>query len=304
MNRLTIVPENEDAWLKLRTEDLTSTDMATLFGISPYATPFELWHRKKSKEVVTLKQNPRMTWGLRLEESIAKGVAEDNNWNVRHMPEYMRLPDNRIGSSFDFAIGDDGLMEVKNVDSLAFKDGWIIEGEDVQAPPHIELQAQNELLVSGRKYIEIAALVGGNRVVLIHRIPDAKIHAAIIAKAKAFWKSIDDNVEPKPDFTKDADFIKSLYHYSEPGSVLDATGNERINNLVISYKLHSEEAKEAEKLKDAAKAELLTLIGDAEKIVSDRFSISAGIIGETEVKYTRKAFRDFRIFMKKAKVTA
>ena len=29
------------------------------------------------------------------------------------------------------------ILEIKNVDSLAFKEGWIVDGEDVQAPPHI-----------------------------------------------------------------------------------------------------------------------------------------------------------------------
>ncbi len=304
MERITIVPENEESWLKLRTEDLTSTDMSALFGISPYMTPYELWHRKKSKEVIKLEIKERMKWGNRLEESIAKGVADDNSWNVRHMPEYMRLPEHRIGSSFDFAIDEDGLMEVKNVDSLAFKDGWMVEGENMEAPPHIELQAQNELLVSGREYIYIAALIGGNRVALIRREADEKIQKAIITKATAFWKSIDTNSEPRPDFVKDAKFISSLYKYADPTKILDATGNEKIDRLVTSYKLHGTEEKEAKKLKDAAKAELLTIIDDAEKVISDKFSISAGIIGATHVEYDRDAYRDFRISMKKVKVTA
>ena len=34
MNRITIAPESEQHWLDLRTQDLTSTDVAALFGLS------------------------------------------------------------------------------------------------------------------------------------------------------------------------------------------------------------------------------------------------------------------------------
>ena len=42
----TITPSSKQDWLKARTEDITSTEVSALFGISPYTTAFELWHRK------------------------------------------------------------------------------------------------------------------------------------------------------------------------------------------------------------------------------------------------------------------
>ena len=42
----TIPYTTEAAWLAARTHDLTSTEIAALFGCSPYLTKFELWHRK------------------------------------------------------------------------------------------------------------------------------------------------------------------------------------------------------------------------------------------------------------------
>lgn len=305
-NRVTIVPKDEDAWLSLRTEDLTSTDVSALFGISPYMTHFELWHQKKSKEVVKLEGNNRMTWGTRLQDSIGAGIAEDNNWAIRKMTEYMRIPELKIGASFDFLIESPmlAILETKNVDSLAFKDGWIIEGENVEAPLHIELQVQHQMLVSGKNLSYIGALIGGNRVVLIKREKDEKVHASIIQRSKQFWKSIVDNRPPAPDFARDAEFIKSLYSFANPGTILDVTGNEKITNLVTAYKLHSQEEKEAKELKQATKAELLTLIGTAEKVISDRFSISAAMVGPKHVEYDADGYRDFRIFLKKVKVVA
>ena len=100
LTRQSIISNNEQEWLALRLEDITSTEVSALFNLSPYQTEFELWHRKKNKEIVTIEANQRMKWGTRLQDSIARGIAEDNGWNVRRMDEYVRIPELRIGSSF------------------------------------------------------------------------------------------------------------------------------------------------------------------------------------------------------------
>lgn len=307
-----IIPKDEESWLALRTHDITSTDVAALFGISPYLTSFELWHRKKSGSIVTLAVNERMKWGTRLQDAIAEGIAEDQSWIVRRMVEYVRNNILRIGSSFDFSIENvtppnpeldplNGLLEIKNVDSLAFKEGWIVEGEDVQAPAHIELQVQHQLLVSGRKEAFIGALVGGNKVVLIRRAPDLSVAEAIIDRVSDFWKSIEAGVAPAPNFQKDSDFIASLYNFAEPGKVFDARGNEHLEALMARYKEAQHLEKGAGMDKDSVKAEILMTIGDCEKVLGDSFTISAGVIGECPVSYLRKAYRGFKPSFKKVK---
>ena len=128
MNATTITPKDEADWLAMRKQDVTSTESAALFGMSPYLTHFDLWHRKHSGNVPEFKTNERMKWGNRLESAIAHGIAEEQGWKVSPMKEYMRLPTSRIGSSFDFVItslGEPVHLEIKNVDYLAFRDGWI-----------------------------------------------------------------------------------------------------------------------------------------------------------------------------------
>lgn len=300
MNRETIFPKNEQEWLTLRTKDITSTDIAALFGISPWLTEFELWHRKKNADIVALEPNTRMLWGQRLERSISEGIAEDYKLDIRPMKEYIRLTDWRIGSSFDNAVGSDGILEVKNVDSLAYKDGWLINGDSVEAPPHIELQGQHQLLVSGRKTLYIGALIGGNRVTLIKREADEQIHEAIKAKVAKFWESIDANKEPVPDFSEDAKFISKLQGYAEPGKILNANGDAKLSGLVRDYKEWGDKVSSAQDEKDAIKAKILLLIGEHEKVIGDGFTISAGVKPPTLVEaYERKGYRDFRVYLKK-----
>jgi predicted phage-related endonuclease len=242
-----------------------------------------------------------MLWGTRLQDAIALGVAEDQGWTVRKMTEYMSISDLRIGSSFDFAIEEDGLLEIKNVDSIAFKQGWIVDGENVEAPPHIELQAQTQLLVSGRQYVYIAALVGGNSISLLKRTPDQQIMNSIKEATTDFWKSIDANQPPEPDFSRDAAFISRLYGQSTPGKILLAQDNHTIETLVAEHLECSEKINDLEIKKEAAKAKILMEIGDAEKVVGNTFSISAKTNKEVQMNYVRKPYRGFRITPKEKK---
>lgn len=299
-----IHPSDEAHWLSLRKQDVTSTEVAALFGISPYITAFELWHRKHDNLDVEFDVNERMKWGTRLQDSIAQGIADDNAWKIRRMTEYIRDPELRAGASFDFefhSLGDDeGILEIKNVDSLAFKDGWLVDGDDVQAPPHIELQVQQQLMLSGRSAAYIGALIGGNRVVLIKREPDREVIQAIRKKIGEFWTSVCEHREPTPDFGRDSDFIARLYAFAEPGSVFNA--DDRVSKLAFAYKQAAQAVKEATEKKDAAKAEILTLVGSAEKVIGETFTISAGLTGPTRIEaYDRKGFRNFKISWKKEK---
>jgi len=298
----TIQPTDEKHWLLLRKQDVTSTEVAALFGISPYCTAYELWHRKHDNLEVEFEPNERMKWGTRLQDSIAKGICEDQGWDhVRRMTEYIRDTELRAGASFDF--GDESsILEIKNVDSLAFRDGWVVEGDNVEAPPHIELQVQQQLMLSGYKRATIGALIGGNRVVLIKREPDPVIVTSIKKRIKEFWESIHADKPPTPDFQRDSDFIGHLYSYAEPGSVFNA--DTRVSRLAALYKDASQEEKAAKLKKEAAKAEILTIIGNAEKVVGPWGSISAGLIGPCHMEYERPGYRNFKVNFKKEKSNA
>jgi len=296
-----ITPENREHWLKLRSKDVTSTEVAALFGFSPYLTKFELWHRKKGNLIVDFKENERTIWGSRLQHSIAQGIAEDNGWTVTNAPEYIRDTELRLGASFDFWIDDDGFLEVKNVDGLQFREGWIVdEDKNIEAPPHIEIQVQTQFATSEREYAYIGALVGGNNVKLLLREPDTKIIAQIKARVAGFWSSVESGVSPQPDFQRDAETIRKLYSHAEPDKVLDCEKNEEIAELAAEYKLYGASEKEAKKNKEGIRSQLLMKLGDCEKGISEQFTISAGVIGPKRVEaYDRKGYRDFRINWRK-----
>lgn len=310
MIRETIGYTTEEAWKSERAKDLTSTEISALFGLSPYLTAFELWHRHHSADGFEFEpaDNERLRWGKRLQQSISSGVYEDQDWCGRPMLEYIRLPELRIGSSFDYRVhahpnthtsdsDDDWLLECKNVDSLEFRNSWDSTDFGLEAPAHIECQLQHQLLVSGLKEGYIAALIGGNRIELLRRFYDETIGQRILEEAAKFWAM---ETPPAPDFHKDAALIGKLYRIAEPGKVIDADA--RMLDLMHTYDEQGRAKRIAEDEQQAAKAELLTLIGSAEKVLSDEFNVSAKTTAAVEVAaFTRNSYRNVRITARKQK---
>lgn len=287
---------------------MTSTEVAALFGLSPYMTEFELWHRHRDASVVQIDQNERMLWGTRLQDAIAGGIAQDMGWKIRRMPEYIRDPALRMGASFDFEIEPKdenhpfGLLEVKNVDSLMYRQGWIVDGDDIQAPPHIELQLQHQMAVSGRPFAYIGALIGGNRTALVRREADAVIIRKIKTRVVHHWQSVAAGIEPAPDFTRDSEFIARLYGLSEKDKLFDATANDEIKQLVNEYRARSEEMRVCESKRSEIKARILATVGDCEKVLGEGFTISTGMTAPSRVEaFERKGFRNFRVNVSKGK---
>lgn len=328
MTRQTITPNDREHWLSLRAQDLTSTDVAALFGMSPYKTKFELWHEKRSGTPTPVTQNARMTWGSRLEASIAAGIAEDNDWCIRPFNEYVRDDELRIGSSFDFRIitseagraaaypgidsESDAILEIKTVDALAFRNGWTVTDDFIEAPAHIELQVQHQLLVSGLSVAYIGVLIGGNDVRVLRRDADAAVHSAIRDQARAFWDSIANNQAPDPVMPDDAAAVIRMHQFAEPGKLFDARNDATIAAAVAEYSRLKREARDLEELADARKAEILTLVGDAERVLAQGFTISAGMVAPSpgtlvtpdmvgQYVGARNGYRSFRVTAVKSK---
>jgi putative phage-type endonuclease len=312
----TITPINEADWLAMRKQDVTSTESAALFGMSPYMTRFDLWHRKHSDIAPEFNSNERMKWGNRLEAAIAHGVAEEQGWTIAPLKDYMRLPDERAGSSFDFVItslGEPVHLEIKNVDYIAFKNGWI-EHDDgsIEAPEHIEMQVQHQMMVSGYKRAYIGAFIGGNRGVVIERERDEAVISAMRAAIKEFWRTVDNHEEPPPVMPGDAEVVIRLNQYAQPGKILDATNDVNIAALVAQYKQASDAEANAIEDKEVIKAQLLEAIGDAEKVLIEGWTITAALQAETPPTLItadmvgtsyggRKGFRNLRVHPKKTK---
>lgn len=200
MYKREVIPfTTQEAWLNNRTKDITSSDVPVLFGCG-YQSYDSLVENKRNGTSSIIEQTEEMSWGKALESAIAEEFARRNKWIVRHKTEYIRIPELRLGSSYDYEIEGERdtydewhtyteLLEIKVVNEWKFKKDWI-QGFEIQATPYIELQLQNELLVSGLEIGYIGALIGCNRGILLRREAKKKIHDAILIKVAKFWEDV------------------------------------------------------------------------------------------------------------------
>jgi len=299
---------DKQSWLENRLLDVTSTEVSALFNLNPYQTEFELYHQKKDKVVINIDDNERMAWGRRLEDSIAHEFAERNKISVEPFDVYMRDPETRMGSSFDYKITskkEPAILEIKNVDVLAYRKNWIEHDEyNIEPPEHIALQLQHQLEITGYNVGYIVALVGGNTMKVVRSERDPRIGKLLRGKVENFWERIKLGVPPDIDYTRDAQYImKNLCNQADAGTILEA--DEDMDKLIDDYNAVNREYVSLGKQKDSIKAQILERSNNASKIVSVNGTISCGMSKESKGKLItqdmvgtyqnpRKGYRMFR----------
>ena len=108
----------------------------------------------------------------------------------------------------------------------------------------------------------------------------------------------------------DAAAVIRLNSYAEPGRLRDARGDEVIASAIADYARIGREIEDLQAIRDSRKAEILTMIGDAEKVLANGFTISAGMVADSPGTLVtadmvgqyvggRRGYRNFRVTSKK-----
>jgi putative phage-type endonuclease len=105
MANIIIKPKDRNEWLKYRQSGIGSSEVATILGLNPFETPYQLWRRKKGIDA-PVEENFAMKRGHYLEDAVAQfyGDATGNeiikasagDWLiVNKAKEYMRVSPDR-----------------------------------------------------------------------------------------------------------------------------------------------------------------------------------------------------------------
>lgn len=269
-----IIPiTSESQWLELRKNDLTSTEISALFNLSPYHTNFELYHAKKDGLILPFKENERMKDGKDMEVFAANKVAKKNGWTVRPLQVYARIPELRLGASFDFEVTcpkrGKGILEIKAVDYFRHKQNWSTD----EIPPHIEIQAKHQLLCADEySWICVAAFTSiyDHHEYLFDR--DEAFENGLITASKGFWVDVDAGHAPEPDFTKDAAVISALYK-NAGGEAVDLSGDNQLSDLLAQYIQASAEEKSWDEKKSKLKSEIHFKMGEHAKGFTPEYAV-------------------------------
>lgn len=201
--------DHSPEWHAARIAGIGSSDIAAVLGLSPWESPFSLWHRKAGNVPADLDDSPSMEWGRRLEPVIAAKFADEHpelfvrrtgSWHADGRPWQRANPDRLVFADDrpDWtALGRDAVavLEIKNVRS---RDGWGDPGTD-DVPIYYRVQVLWQLDVMGVDVGHLAVLIGGSdyREYLIER--DADECAELRQAAVDFLASIETGAAPDID---------------------------------------------------------------------------------------------------------
>lgn len=279
-----IIPITDEAqWLELRSQDITSTSVSALYGLSPYVTDFELYHAFKSGVRVPFKENQRTKAGKQVEHYAAHVAAEKLSAThgpvaaVNHLRLYARIPGERFGSSFDYeVVFEDGhavLLEIKGVDYFQHKEKWI----EQEAPPHIEIQLQHQLEAIDRYETGVIAAFTGiypDNCHLYERERDRDMGQALRLRVKEFWQDVESGDEPSPNFDRDGAVITELFR-GRWAPELNKTGDGEFEALLSRWLREKREAKAFDAAAKATQAEIHLMLGEAAGAYTNRYKATA-----------------------------
>lgn len=214
-------------WHAARRTRINGSEIAAVMGISPYESPFSLWHRKAGliSDVLT---NDVMYWGTQLEPVIRQ------EWNGRHREagiwaeetgQWRHRDRDWQGGSPDGIVrpihtpGDvvpTALLEVK---TARYDDEWGEESTD-EIPVHYRAQVLWYLDVFGLDRCHVAVLIAGSD----YREYEVRYAAAEVAqmrtKAREFLDTLDNNVMPRIDGHEATyEAVRELHPEIDPTSV-------------------------------------------------------------------------------------
>ena len=163
--------ESRDAWLELRRQDVTASDVAAVCGVDPRKTPLQVYAEKLGLIPQQI-DNQIMRRGRWLEAAFIEALADkQSQWETRRAKIYLRDPAIRIGATPDIVAIDPeregiGIIQCKVVSRPVFRSQWLDEGEGpITAPLSYQLQTLTESMLANVDWAVIAALiVSGSRI--------------------------------------------------------------------------------------------------------------------------------------------
>lgn len=254
-----------------------ASEVAALFGASPWLTRFELYHRK----VGTIgtpefnashdgtPENERIYWGVKLEAPIIEAAKERYGYTDRE--QLPRLTNGKgLGGHPDRRVmcpkRGPGVIEVKMVDWLERKK-W---GDE--PPMHYLLQSQTYQGLDNALWGDVVVLVGGNALERFCYDFRPVIYADIEARVAQFWRDIEAGKAPKPDYARDGEALREVYG-DATDTLIDLRLDNRMPELLADYLA----AKTAQKIADAAvetaQAEIIEKVGTNGAAMVDGYSI-------------------------------
>lgn len=285
-----IRPESRDEWLKYRESGIGSSEVATILGLNPWETPYQLWRRKKGLDAPK-EENFAMKAGHYLEDAVTRFWQDETgceiikrsaiDWLIVNTDKpYMRVSPDRTYwiPGQPKSASNKGILECKTTQMS-------IDADDL--PKHWFCQVQYQLGVAELRQGSLAWLSSGREFGYkdISLVPD--FFQWIEEEVTKFWvDSIQGNVEPVA--TSVADVILKYNRHTD-GKVVEIT--DEIYDAYLGLKQVKTEIAALEERKAEFEERIKLCFGDAEAVSYGGKTIATWKSPKPSQKFDDKAFK-------------
>lgn len=289
----TAIVQRTPEWHLARQRGIGASEASAVLGINPWVTRLELFLRKTGG-IAEQEQTPRMLWGLRLQKAIGEAYTEETGHELVLEPPLLAHPQYpfMLASCDAFRKDTGAPVEFKRVSQHMAKD-WGESGTD-QVPDYYRLQCLQQMAVVGAETADVAALIGHDDFRIFHLTIEPAVIVKLVEVEADFMRRVAENDPPMPDFTHPSTL--DLLNMIEPelGKVVELP--ERALELAGEYERMSAAKKITEELQDAAKAELIHLLGDAERgVLPDGRTVKRTLVKRAAHQVRASEFYKFTI---------
>ena len=248
-------------WLAARRRGITATDVVAIVGLSKFATALDVYVDKRVGSQDSGREDAG--WGQLLEDVVAREWAARGGHRIRRVgllanrdaPHHLASCDRLIIIGPREAAG---VLEVKTT-SARSGPAW-----ETSPPERVAVQVQWQLHVTGLEMAHVAVLVGGQELRDFMVARDQDLIDYLIGEADRVWGEVQAGVLPDAGVSVAA---LDRLHPTRSGAV-DVPAGEA-GRWVDAYRAARDAEKAAAVEKEAARAQLVALLGDAQEATVD-----------------------------------
>lgn len=190
---------NTEPWYEARRGRLGASEIAAVVGLSPYESPFSLWHRKRGN-LTEQTANDAMTVGHYVEAAVAQWWSDEHRTEVYPTGTYVSEDrDWQLANPDRVMYSGDGPPTPLECKYATRDDQWGQPGTD-QIPVHYLTQVQWQMDVLGVAVCHVAVLLPGRLAAYVVHA-NAEDQAYLREAGRAFLDSVEQGIEPDIDDT-------------------------------------------------------------------------------------------------------
>ena len=289
MGYTVIRPKDRTEWLKYRESGIGSSEVATIVGLNPWETPYQLWRRKLGMDAPK-QENFAMRAGHYLEDAVSRFFADETGAHIiqRSAIDWMAVDDERpyMRVSPDRTYWEGGARHnEENKAILECKTTQMsIDADDL--PKHWFCQVMYQCGVARIERASLAWLCSGREFGYkkLAFVPD--FYNWLVEEVERFWTdNIQGRQEPDPTNVQD---VLLKYNRHTDGKVVEV--GEDIYAAYKALKEIKEELSAIEERKTALEERLKLCFGDAEAISYGGQTIATWKAPKAGSRFDDKAF--------------